>query len=393
MKINYKRDITKSFMCITCEDEWSSYEKELLSRQKIGGLLEVNVTSEDSKAVCWYDITGKQALDEVLENKCMKKEMLVQLLICLSSMLEQLESYLLCADAVRLDPECIYLNYKNSKYEFCYHPQSAENITDEFQKLMEFLLTKIDHSDEEAVKAAYQIYNECMKPGYSILAIREELCVDKTGQEYYPAQNETKVQSEKAFSEELDTKPEAETPKRQGAQADDKITRVKQMFSPETIKNKIDDTCRQIMRKFLPDIFKIKEKKVIRIKQEQIQPIVFEPEEEQIENARPTVLLSEQSVKLCGILKYEGGNCQKDLRIDKLPYIIGKSDECDGKIESGTVSRQHARITKADSIYFIQDLNSSNGTTVGGKLLDYKTKVSLERNEIVEFADEKFRFI
>ena len=46
-----------------------------------------------------------------------------------------------------------------------------------------------------------------------------------------------------------------------------------------------------------------------------------------------------------------------------------------------------------DTVYFMEDLNSANGTKVGGTLLDYKGKISLERNEIIEFADEKFRFI
>lgn len=46
-----------------------------------------------------------------------------------------------------------------------------------------------------------------------------------------------------------------------------------------------------------------------------------------------------------------------------------------------------------DDIYFLEDLNSSNGTYVGGEPLNYKTKMSLQKNEVVLFADEKFRFI
>jgi len=45
------------------------------------------------------------------------------------------------------------------------------------------------------------------------------------------------------------------------------------------------------------------------------------------------------------------------------------------------------------AVYFIEDMNSANGTKAGGTLLDYKMKVSLQANEILEFADEKFRFI
>ena len=58
-----------------------------------------------------------------------------------------------------------------------------------------------------------------------------------------------------------------------------------------------------------------------------------------------------------------------------------------------TVSRHHAKITKVEDVYMIEDMNSANGTKVGGTLLDYKMKMSLQAGELIEFADEKFRFI
>ena len=51
------------------------------------------------------------------------------------------------------------------------------------------------------------------------------------------------------------------------------------------------------------------------------------------------------------------------------------------------------RSAKGELSFFIEDLNSSNGTRVGGELLNYKTGMSLQKNEVVMFADEKFRFI
>lgn len=112
-----------------------------------------------------------------------------------------------------------------------------------------------------------------------------------------------------------------------------------------------------------------------------------------MKQSRPTVLLSELTKTIEGILHYEGNGEVRDLRIENVPYVIGSDASCDGYIPSSTVSRVHARITRKEDIYFIEDLNSSNGTAVGGELLNYRTKMSLEKNEIVMFADEKFRFI
>lgn len=121
---------------------------------------------------------------------------------------------------------------------------------------------------------------------------------------------------------------------------------------------------------------------------------VFEPEEaEEVRESRPTVLLSEISQVPQGILKYEGEGSCPDLRVEDTPYIIGSDGNCDGVIKSGIVSRRHAKITKTEDVYFIEDLNSSNGTYVGGELLNCRVKMSLQRNETVLFGNEKFRFI
>ncbi len=127
--------------------------------------------------------------------------------------------------------------------------------------------------------------------------------------------------------------------------------------------------------------------------QKEQEPFVFEPEEEEHKSANPTVLLAGISQKPEGILRYEGTGGYSDLVIEKDNYVIGSAAECDGRIPSATVSRRHAKISKRGTVFFIEDLNSSNGTRVGGELLNYKTGMSLQKNEVVMFADEKFRFI
>ena len=47
--------------------------------------------------------------------------------------------------------------------------------------------------------------------------------------------------------------------------------------------------------------------------------------------------------------------------------LIGRSADCDVRIPTPFVSRQHARITQTDGRYFIQDLETSNGTFVNGR--------------------------
>lgn len=375
MEIEYKRELTKSYMCVKTDQDFLPFEKEILTRSSISGILPVNTTFADAATVCWYDITGMQAFDHALETEMMDSQMLTKFLVSLCGMLEQLESFLLDPGHLWFSQESIFKNNQDGSFWFCYCPEGKENITEGFQKLMEYLLTKIDHKDQRAVKMAYHIYDQVIKEGYSLIAIRESLTYDNVAVEPVPdrAAENSRVEPEQ-------TPHQAE--------------KEKAMYK---VQGKARGIFQKAIEHFFPDVAKFKEyRKQLAKKKEkknEIQPIVFEPEEEEVKMGRPTVLLADQRKTIRGVLRYEGNNQLPDLKIDTFPYVIGSAADCPGHVDCATISRHHAKITKVENVYFIEDMNSANGTKAGGTLLDYKMKVSLQANEILEFADEKFRFI
>ena len=344
----------------------------------ISGIVPVNTTFADAATVCWYDITGMQAFDHALEMEMMDSQMLTQFLVSLCGTLERLESFLLDPGHLWFSRESIFKNNRDGSFWFCYCPEGKENITEGFQKLMEYLLTKIDHKDQRAVKMAYHIYDQVIKEGYSLIAIRESLTYDRVDIEPVPDRT---LENSRVELEQTSDQTEKEKNVHKADKADGKA---KVIFQ-------------KAIEHFFPDLAKIKEyrqelaKK--KEKKNEIQPIVFEPEEEEVRMGRPTVLLADQKKTIQGILRYEGNNQLSDLKIDTFPYVIGSAADCPGYVDCATISRHHAKITKVENVYFIEDMNSANGTKAGGTLLDYKMKVSLQANEILEFADEKFRFI
>ncbi|MCS3915260.1 putative component of type VI protein secretion system [Caldanaerobacter subterraneus subsp. tengcongensis MB4] len=69
---------------------------------------------------------------------------------------------------------------------------------------------------------------------------------------------------------------------------------------------------------------------------------------------------------------------------------IGRSDECDIVIESPYVSTRHALIKKRGKRFYIEDLNSTNGTFVNGK----RVKVARIKNgDIITLGDVDLKFI
>ena len=258
---------------------------------------------------------------------------------------------------------------------------SLEEILSTHEQIAKGVLskvTKIDHKDQRAVKMAYHIYDQVIKEGYSLIAIRESLTYDRVDIEPVPDRT---LENSRVELEQTSDQTEKEKNVHKADKADGKA---KVIFQ-------------KAIEHFFPDLAKIKEyrqelaKK--KEKKNEIQPIVFEPEEEEVRMGRPTVLLADQKKTIQGILRYEGNNQLSDLKIDTFPYVIGSAADCPGYVDCATISRHHAKITKVENVYFIEDMNSANGTKAGGTLLDYKMKVSLQANEILEFADEKFRFI
>ena len=87
------------------------------------------------------------------------------------------------------------------------------------------------------------------------------------------------------------------------------------------------------------------------------------------------------------------GKGLNELRIDKLPFTIGKKKGiCDGIIESNAVSRIHARLVFEGGAYYMTDLNSTNGTFVNGSRLSAGDRVKLSVNDEISFGRELYYF-
>jgi pSer/pThr/pTyr-binding forkhead associated (FHA) protein len=105
------------------------------------------------------------------------------------------------------------------------------------------------------------------------------------------------------------------------------------------------------------------------------------------------VLLSDLERPPEGILYYEGTGNGKSMRLEETTTVIGSDDHLAACIPSATVSRRHARITREGDTYWLEDLNSANGTYLDGKILAYKERKELCPNQSVRFADETYRFL
>lgn len=72
--------------------------------------------------------------------------------------------------------------------------------------------------------------------------------------------------------------------------------------------------------------------------------------------------------------------------------LVGRSRKCDICIGAPFMSMEHARIFFADGEFYIEDLGSTNGTTVNGKYTGNYT-VPIQNGDKIGFGNLKFVFM
>lgn len=70
--------------------------------------------------------------------------------------------------------------------------------------------------------------------------------------------------------------------------------------------------------------------------------------------------------------------------------LIGRSMACDIRIESLEISLKHAKLTRVDDRWYIQDLKSKNKTYLNEKLV--QRKMRLKDGMVISFSQKKFTF-
>lgn len=83
----------------------------------------------------------------------------------------------------------------------------------------------------------------------------------------------------------------------------------------------------------------------------------------------------------------------EDIPIPYFPFLIGKQEEIvDYVLRKDTVSRLHIRIDEDETGCQITDLNSSNGTIVGGHNLEANESSFINSGDKLQIADLSFVF-
>lgn len=355
----FRRYQGKSYMVIEENAILEGYEYSMLARNRINGLLPMRVTQVNEQFQFWYEISGRQTLEDWMKLRKTGSVFLKKFMTALAEALEQSGEYLLEEDGISLLPQHIFVDADEKEMLFCYMPFAKHPFAESLKSFMEYYISHMQHKEREDAQKCYAVYEKCQQ---ECMEMEELLCI--------------------LFEEEASVAlQEGQT----GAQ-----TQTEERAIQERLRKPEHGRRRSLPRLRLPDW----KAPSFRRKETKEEPYAFEPEEQSYETSDPTVLLGSESSRIMGELRYEGEGAQQNLKITGDVFVIGsRKDEADGVIPDDTVSRIHARITKEEGIYYIEDMNSTNGTYKNGEALNFKEKAPLEKNDRICFAKERYRFV
>ena len=102
--------------------------------------------------------------------------------------------------------------------------------------------------------------------------------------------------------------------------------------------------------------------------------------------------MSENQTDTPIVTALDGKYARQHWALEQAEMIVGRDDTCDIIIPERQISRQHIRITKESSQFFIEDLESRNGTWLNDQRLNGKSELN-DGDEINLALAIKLQFI
>ena len=429
MNISFKNNINHSYMVIEKTKEFSEHHflVKMLLENEISGLLSAGYECVNGEYNMLYDISSKQAFSRLFEIRKMSFENLRAFLFSLKGVLRTLSEYLMDPDNIILKQECIFADPAGVQYAFCYYPYYQGNLLLELRELLEKMISLVDYEEEKAVRLIYELRESLQEENATIdklLKVYEKIGGEQLPkiqkvippEEFRPrllpqADVEWQGKRKESFAAK-EAAPAMLAGPSQNWQEDGTleeetsfIEKLKYYLKGRSFIEILEDlNNRELLQKIrqcgkladLPEPFKPSEaicpEPVKDFEYISFSDFDFKDKMAEQTTYGGTVLLGTEQKEMH---KLVGLKDQKEQRfiIQKYPYTIGKAEkDSDAFLDEKTVSRTHARIYEKPDGFYIEDLNSMNGTYLNEERLPAYTMTPIAEGDILRFAEAEFRF-
>lgn len=362
LNTEYIRSLNANYERLLLEQkpEEKKYQYCMISRGGIKGLLPCSLRYIDGEAYLYYDITSRQNIAQLFEKKPMTRQWVMDLLWNMRRVRQEMSRFLLEESNLIWFPKHIYQDLEKKEFYFLYVPYCTQNTG--FDELMEYLVEHVDYQDEGLVEYIYKAYEQ----------------YESAGEAYLQA---------KIFEDAECLR----IPEKTSAEEEEK-TVVEVTLGKEETKEKMEEE-EVPATKEKKGLFNLWENRKKKEKQErdnynrslQLTMSGYAVAEEAVyeeEDMGRTVYMEEKPVPRETVHRLLSEEGKLLVTLENPAYTIGKKrGEADLVLNDLSISRLHARIVKETDGYYLEDMNSTNGTFKNGLQLQPYEKRKLEEGD------------
>lgn len=447
----YIRDNSNNYMMISSPEKpgEESYQIKMLLKNTVSKFLPISLKSINNNQMYCYDISSKQPLSRMYEGNNITNDDVINIAMHISQITSIVNEYLLELDSVVLNARLMYMNISDRSLYFTYYPYGEKEFGESLRQLFEFILEHLDHSDKKAVMLTYGIYQKILQNDYNVENLLENViedqknerpnikdCFDSQEMDCHNNSSSENKENRRVIECVLPEVIEDEVEVRNlkihyifiAVKATLVILLIFTLFNillpkyrvikiglvPAAIiiifniavyklldiiysKNKMYFT--KLMKKGETIGYSVPAQKVEVTERNNHKEITDKLNVEIQEEYVCTQLLSDYlkettSSVSCRLVAQDDISNEKEISIKENPFIIGSyATKCNYTLNNKLISRMHIRISKEKSSkeYFVEDLNSTNGTYVNGEKIEPNQKVQMKDKDILKIAVMQFR--
>ena len=383
------------------------YQYCIMKRGGITGFLPFEIRYIDSDAYMYYDITSRQNISTLYSKKPLDRNWIKSFFSSMKKIRNEAVRFLLDPANLIWNPTNVYQDLKNGNFGYLYVPYLDEDngMTD----MMDFLVSHVDYSDEELVRCIYSVAEQYKSGGDVYLQEKVYLDVEAIG-EIKEQLSDLDIR-DSGISEQLNDSGKLSA----GVDMDDLYEHAEKIgqgfdsagrrtkLKPNLLSAGKDRTADSTKTGGILSFFErlrskdrqLREEYDFGMQSEEIGAVAEETRYSDTEKAgesEGTVYVDLASEEKLRKLENENGRVIYEFSDDSC--IIGtKREDADLVMDETGISRMHARIFSRDNDYFLEDLNSTNGTFKNGlKLKPYEQK-KLSRGDEIRLAGKKIYFM
>lgn len=451
MNTEYRKIYNKNYVILSnCNipDYKECYRSKMLKSNKLDNFLIYDTQSINGNVQFTYDISSKQSVYNFYENSLIDYETIRHLIMSLKQAFDTLNNYLLEPDYIILDPKLIYMNIATKTIYFCYCPGHKNNFYGSLGEFLCYILSKIDHNDNNSIILAYSLQQQSIQDNYTFDDLMQILNKPIFEHEKISPKesniNQESAPWESTISDSLYQEPISND--NPFDSLDLTNTTVSQKNTSATMPNNFVPSvlvfictfilgyCSLVLKLFSPVIFgilailcmgiiiwifkrknnptprSVADSLHLSENMTHLSDLLNEPDvspsplayntpysdsDLQTESAicEDTVILGYRKTANTPQLIYTGTDFTSETDIDCFPFVIGKmSGNVNMIIDNPMISRIHARIFFKENRFYIEDMNSSNGTYINDTLIQPHTLTEITIGDSITFAHLTYIF-